>query len=191
PPPRNEPEPEPMAADAGGERAPDAGAGMPEEELPPMGPPLPPPEEELPPMGPPLPPDYGYEQDPEEEEELAPIGGEPLTPEEQADNPNAAYSDFFGYEVGGEIPIDPTLPTFPQIMAEAPATNHPEGDVVAGHEWLNGKVKGDVVFFYEPPLEVARRKLMGNPELIRTLGAKAPEEDPQARRLREFAEAMR
>src|SRR5690606_11966059 len=44
---------------------------------------------------------------------------------------------------------------------------------------------------YEPPLEVARRKLMGNPELIRTLGAKAPEEDPQARRLREFAEAMR
>lgn len=70
--------------------------------------------------------------------------------------------------------LDPRFPLLPQADATAPATTHPGGDQQAAMEWMGGKPGGDITFVYEPPVEVARQKLLENPQLARTLFENIP-----------------
>lgn len=70
------------------------------------------------------------------------------------------------------VGLDPNLPLVPQALATLPATNHPGGDQAASSEWMSagpGSAE-NAVFAYEPPLAVAQKKLLENPEILRSFG---------------------
>lgn len=66
--------------------------------------------------------------------------------------------------------LNPSLPLVPQALAIQPATTHPDGDEAAKNEWIvQGEPQKGTVYVYEPPLDVAKKELLANPQIAQTL----------------------
>jgi hypothetical protein len=92
-------------------------------------------------------------------------GGQPIaqTPSDRARDEAAAEAEA-GRVVGM---LDPRFSLVPQVLALQPATNDLQGDEAARQKYEAGQK--DVVFIYEPPVDVVRRHLLENPALLRAI----------------------
>lgn len=72
--------------------------------------------------------------------------------------------------------LDPSHPIQPQVLAITPATGHPGGDKAAEDEWVRGELNNPngMVVVYDMPVDVARRKVMDNPQLLKSIGFNVP-----------------
>jgi hypothetical protein len=94
-----------------------------------------------------------------------------LTPEEEAELKELESAEEASGHQGIVDQLDPSMPLLPQALAAQPASTNPDGDEAAQKEWMRnpeGSAKG-TVFVYEPPIALARREMMENPEVHKAL----------------------